>query len=79
MPRKSAVVENEVTEAAPAKGRRSKTKVIAQEPATPREVREYLLANSANLPEGVSVATRGRLSAAAREHFTTETGRSIVE
>lgn len=79
MPRKAAV-ETIVDESpAPAKRTRNKTKVLAQEPATPREVREYLLANSAGLPEGVSVASRGRLSAAAREHFTTETGRSIVE
>lgn len=65
--------------AAPKRASRSKTKVLDQEPATPREVREYLLANSAALPEGVTVGTRGRLSTAAREHFTTATGRSIVE
>lgn len=58
--------------------RKAKT-VIEQEPATPREVREYLLENSANLPDGVKVAGRGRLSAAAKSHFTEATGRSIVE
>lgn len=58
---------------------RKNTKVIAQEPATPREVRAYLLENTANLPDGVTVAARGRLSAAAKEHFTSATGRPIVD
>lgn len=46
--------------------------------ATPREVRAYLLEQS-ELPEGVTVGARGRLSAAAKAHFTTATGRPIVE
>lgn len=82
MPRRSAaatVDADTVEETVPAKRGRAKTKVLAQEPATPREVREYLLANSASLPEGVTVASRGRLSAAAKTYFTDSTGRGIVE
>jgi len=45
--------------------------------ATPREVRAFLL-EQAELPEGVTVGARGRLSAAAKEHFTKSTGREIV-
>lgn len=45
--------------------------------ATPREVRAFLL-EQAELPEGVTVGARGRLSAAAKEYFTTSTGREIV-
>lgn len=74
MPRRNTTVD--AGETAPKRG---KTKVLAQEPAVPREVREYLLANSASLPDGVTVASRGRLSAAAKTYFTESTGRSIVE
>lgn len=49
------------------------------EPATAREAREYLLENQDSLPEGVTVGTRGRLSAAAKAHFTEATGRPISE
>lgn len=45
--------------------------------ATPREVREYLLSQS-ELPEGVTVGARGRLSNKAKEHFTALTGREVV-
>lgn len=76
MPRRSANTVDAGETTAP---KRSKTKVLAQEPATPREVREYLLANSASLPEGVTVGARGRLSTAARSHYTEATGRGIVE
>lgn len=58
--------------------RGSKTAVQA-DPASPREVRAYLLENSDSLPEGVTVGARGRLSAAAKQHFTDKTGRPIVE
>jgi hypothetical protein len=47
------------------------------EKATPREVRAFLL-EQAELPEGVTVGARGRLSAAAKEYFVTQTGREIV-
>lgn len=50
---------------------------VAQPPATPREVREWLLEQD-ELPEGVTVGARGRLSAAAKGHFTSSTGREIV-
>lgn len=79
MPRRKSTEDNTAVAVETPKRSRGKTKVLAQEPATPREVREYLLANSAGLPEGVSVASRGRLSAAAKEHFTAQTGRTIVE
>jgi hypothetical protein len=46
--------------------------------ATPREVRAFLLENQDSLPEGVTVGARGRLSAAAKQHFTDSTGREIV-
>lgn len=46
--------------------------------ATPREVRAFLLEQS-DLPEGVTVGARGRLSKPARELFTARTGREIVE
>ena len=45
--------------------------------ATPREVREYLL--TSELPEGVTVGARGRLSKPAKEFFTARTGREILE
>lgn len=51
--------------------------VAAQPEATPREVRSWLLEQS-ELPEGVTVGARGRLSSAAKEHFTASTGRGIV-
>lgn len=47
-------------------------------PATAREVRAFLLEQS-ELPDGVTVGARGRLSTAAKEHFTAQTGREIVE
>ena len=49
-----------------------------QNAATPREVRAYLLEHQAELPEGVTVGARGRLSAPAKEFFTSRTGRDIV-
>jgi len=45
--------------------------------ATPREVRAWLLAQD-ELPEGVTVGARGRLSTAAKNHFTAKTGQEIV-
>jgi hypothetical protein len=45
--------------------------------AAPREVREWLLAQG-ELPEGVTVGQRGRLSTAAKEHFTASTGREVA-
>lgn len=47
--------------------------------ATPREVRAYLLENSASLPEGVVVGQRGRLSKEAKAFFTQQTGQEIAE
>jgi hypothetical protein len=82
LPRKSAaptVDANEETVVPAKRAARSKTKVLSAEPATPREVREYLLANSANLPDDVTVASRGRLSGAAKTYFTDATGRTIAE
>lgn len=46
--------------------------------ATPREVRAFLL-EQGELPEGVTVGARGRLSKPAKEFFTARTGREIVE
>lgn len=54
------------------------TKVKGGPAATPREVREFLLSEDANLPEGVTVGARGRLSQAAKNHFTASTGREIL-
>lgn len=51
---------------------------VVVEPATAAEARAYLLENQASLPEGVTVGARGRLSQAARDHFTAKTGREIV-
>lgn len=48
-----------------------------QEVAAPREVREWLL-SQATLPEGVTVGARGRLSTAAKDHFTAVTGREVA-
>lgn len=56
--------------------RKASTKVVA-EPATPREVRVWLLEQS-ELPEGVTVAQRGRLSSGAKEYFTNSTGRPVA-
>ena len=54
-------------------------KVKSGPPASAREVRAYLLEQDpASLPEGVSVGARGRLSTAAKEYFTNETGREIL-
>lgn len=50
---------------------------VTQEVAAPREVREWLLAQD-SLPESVVVGARGRLSAAAKEHFTASTGREVA-
>lgn len=58
---------------------RRKSATVNVEPATAREAREYLLENAADLPEGVNVGSRGRLSTAAKEHFTKVTGRPISE
>ena len=46
------------------------------EPASPTEARQWLL--NADLPDGVSVSPRGRISKAAQEFFTQQTGRPIV-
>lgn len=46
--------------------------------ASPREVRAYLLENQSNLPEGVTVGQRGRLSKEAKAFFTQQTGREVV-
>jgi hypothetical protein len=54
-----------------------KKAAVSAEPATAREARAYLLENSENLPEGVVVGQRGRLSQAARDFFTEQTGRPI--
>lgn len=53
------------------------TKVEAVEPAAVNEVRAWLLEQS-TLPEGVTVAARGRLSAQAKAHFTEATGRPVA-
>lgn len=45
--------------------------------ASPREVRAFLLAQPA-LPEGVTVGQRGRLSTAAKDYFTAQTGQEVV-
>jgi hypothetical protein len=50
---------------------------VVEPAATPREVRSWLLEQD-ELPENVTVGARGRLSAAAKEHFTAKTGREIV-
>jgi hypothetical protein len=46
--------------------------------ASPREVRAYLLENQGNLPEGVTVGQRGRLSKEAKDFFTDKTGRKVT-
>jgi hypothetical protein len=46
--------------------------------ASPREVRAFLLENNENLPEGVVVGQRGRLSQKAKEFFTAQTGREVA-
>jgi hypothetical protein len=51
--------------------------VAAKPDATPREVRTWLLEQD-ELPEGVTVGARGRLSAAAKDYFTAQTGQGIV-
>jgi len=45
--------------------------------ASPREVRAFLLAQD-NLPEGVTVGQRGRLSQEAKAYFTAQTGQEVV-
>ncbi len=59
-----------------ARATRAKAAPVSAEPATPREVREYLL--SASLPDGVTVGARGRISQPAKDFFTASTGRPIV-
>jgi len=54
------------------------TQATQNEAATPREVRAYLLENVSSLPDGVTVGARGRLSAAAKEFYTVQTGREIL-
>lgn len=56
--------------------RRAAAKTVEVTPASPQEVRAWLLEQS-TLPEGVTVAARGRLSSAAKAHFTESTGRPI--
>lgn len=46
--------------------------------ASPREVRAYLL-NRQDLPEGVTVGQRGRLSKEAKAFFTQQTGQEVAE
>lgn len=46
--------------------------------AAPREVRAFLL-EQAELPEGVTVGQRGRLSKEAKQYFTSQTGREVAE
>lgn len=46
--------------------------------ATPREVRAFLLENSARLPEGVTVGQRGRLSKEAKAFYSAQTGREVA-
>lgn len=46
--------------------------------ATPREVRAFLLEQN-DLPEGVVVGQRGRLSRAAKDEYRNRTGREIAE
>lgn len=46
--------------------------------ASPREVRAFLL-EQGELPEGVTVGQRGRLSNKAKEFFTSLTGREVAE
>jgi hypothetical protein len=58
--------------------RRAAAKNVDVTPASAQEVRAWLLEQS-ELPEGVTVASRGRLSSAARAHFTEATGRPIAE
>lgn len=45
--------------------------------ASAAEARAWLQANPQLVPEGVSVGARGRLSAAARQAFEQNTGRSV--
>jgi hypothetical protein len=45
--------------------------------ASAAEARAWLQANADQLPEGVSVGGRGRLSVAARQAFENATGRSV--
>lgn len=51
---------------------------MSNEVATPREVRTFLL-EQGELPEGVTVGQRGRLSKQAKEYFTAQTGREVAE
>jgi hypothetical protein len=46
--------------------------------ASPREVRAFLLEQN-DLPEGVAVGQRGRLSKEAKQYFTNQTGREVAE
>jgi hypothetical protein len=78
MARAKTVTEEGTTAVAekPARKGRATKAAVSVEPATPRDVREYLL--NVQLPEGVTVGARGRLSQAAKDFFTAETGRPIV-
>jgi len=46
--------------------------------ASPREVRAFLLENSEQLPEGVTVGQRGRISKEAKAFYTERTGREVA-
>lgn len=50
---------------------------MSNELATPREVRTFLLEQN-DLPEGVTVGQRGRLSKEAKAYFTAQTGREVA-
>jgi hypothetical protein len=76
MARGTTEVEGTEAVAKPARKTRTKAATVSADPATPREVREYLL--SASLPAGVTVGARGRLSQSAKDFFTAQTGRPIV-
>lgn len=69
--------ETQTTKEEPQMARRAAAKVETAEPAAVNEVRAWLLEQS-ELPEGVSVAQRGRLSAQAKEYFTSSTGRPVA-
>lgn len=56
--------------------RKAKSAAVDVSPASPQEVREYL--SNTTLPEGVTVAARGRLSTRAKEYFTEQTGRPVA-
>lgn len=51
---------------------RKKVAEVVLEPATPAEVRAWAAANN------IEVSSKGRLSAAVKEAFTSQTGRAIL-